>query len=172
MRWISFSLVQSQRGKLGSDCPTTDTPNCAGSVPTPSETRVWKCFLGVEPGWLALRPRVPTSPGPAPGLQSEVEVLLWLAGEQGWWRAGAPGSGLLCGDKLHNHADNSRTSRTRTQVRAWVFNFILEELVKFTAKFLYQFSYLQWKCSVSCAGRKGEGFHREISNHEYHSAAY
>lgn len=143
----------------------------------------WECphafrntSVEMSPGcgaWLArTQAACPHLPRASPRSSAEVEVLLWLAGEQGWWRAGAPGSGLLCGDKLHDHADNSRTSRTRTQVRAWVFNFILEELVKFTAKFLYQFSYLQWKCSVSCAGRKGEGFHREISNHEYHSAVY
>lgn len=172
MRWISFSLVQSQRGKLGLDCPITDTPNCAGSVPMPSETRVWKCLLGVEPGWLGTQAACPQLPRASPRSSVGGRVLLWLAGEQGGWRADAPGSGLLCGDKLHDHADNPRTSRTGTQVRAWVFNFILEELVKFTAKFLYQFSYLQWKRSVSCVGRKGEGFHREISNHDYHSAIY
>lgn len=161
MRWISFSLVQSQRGRLGLDCSTTDTPNCAGSVP-----RLQK--HGVEPGWLGTQAACPQLPRASVGGRGAA-VTRRGAGVVTSRRLC---SGLLCGDKLHDHADDPRTSRTRTQVRAWVFNFILEELVKFTAKFLYQFSYLQWKRSVSCAGRKGEGFHRKISNHDYHSAIY
>lgn len=44
---------------------------------------------------------------------------------------------LLCGDKFHNHADDPGSSRTCTQVYAWVFYLILEELVKFATEFLY-----------------------------------
>lgn len=43
----------------------------------------------------------------------------------------------LGGDQLHNRVDDARTSGTRAQVYAGVFNLILEELVKFTTKFFY-----------------------------------
>lgn len=57
-RQAGFRLFYHSHSKLCRECPT------------PSETRVWSLAGS------ALRPRVPSSPGPAPGLQSEVEVLL------------------------------------------------------------------------------------------------
>lgn len=64
-RQAGFRLFYHWHSKLCRECPT------------PSETRVWSLAGS------ALGPRVPSSPGPAPGLQSEVEVLLWLAGSRG-----------------------------------------------------------------------------------------
>lgn len=116
-------------------CPTTDTPNCAGSVPTFSETPVWRLSLGL---W---------GPGSAPqgqpqaSLPWEVGALLCLAGEQRC-RAGGQAQSSLCGDELHDHADNPRAPRTAAQVHAGVFNLILEELVKFAAEFLHQLGHL------------------------------
>lgn len=59
------------------DCPTTDTPNCAGSVPMFSETPVWRLSLGLwGPG------SVPQGQ-PQVSLPWEVGVLLCLAGNRG-----------------------------------------------------------------------------------------
>ena len=78
------------------------------------------------------------SPGQPHVLQLDVEGLVsapsWAS------RRGAStrrDRSLLCGDKFHNHADDPWPSRTGAQIYAWVFYLILEELVKFTTKFLY-----------------------------------
>lgn len=61
------------------DCPTTDTPNCAGSVPMFSEIpNVENVSSGsvMEPQLVSTQALCPQFPRARPGLQSEVEVLL------------------------------------------------------------------------------------------------
>lgn len=148
MRWISFSLVQSQRGKLGFGLSYHwHSKLCRECPHVFRNTKRGKCLFRVGYGASAGQHSGSVPPIPQGQARSSVRgrsAAVTCRGARGGEEQ-APRPVLLCGDKLHNHADNPRTSRARTQVHAWVFNFILEELVKFTAKFLYQFSYLQWK---------------------------
>lgn len=50
---------------------------------------------------------------------------------------------LLCAHKFDNHADDARSPRAGAQIYAGVLDFILEQLVKLTAKFFHEFCHLQ-----------------------------
>lgn len=122
--------------------PHMDTPNCAGSVLVLSEI----LRLGTFPkGVRCLRACAVPALGSFSGAAQRAEpawrerCCCYCPGEReaGEEQALSWDWTLLCGDKFHNHADDPGSSRTCTQIYAWVFYLILEELVKFTTEFLY-----------------------------------
>lgn len=164
-------MVQSQRGKLGFRLSYTDAPNCAGSVPTVSETaRVENVSACGASAGSALRFCAPASPGPAPG---QVPVRgrsapVTCRGTR-WRRAGTPGPSsfycvvtsftiMLIIRDPRGHVLRSMLGFLILSCRSWSSS----QRSSFTSSAIYNES-----CGISRAGSREEGFHREIPRYDY-----
>lgn len=159
MRWISFSLVQSQRGKLGFGLSYHWHSKLCWECPHVSRnTKCGKCLLRV------VEPRLctPTSPGQA-------QVRSSVRGRN---------AAVTCG--TGGGEEQASQAQSYCVVTSFTIMLMIREPLGHVHRSMLGFLILSWRswsssqrssftssaiynksCSISCAGSKGEGFHRE-----------